>query len=363
MIKSLSVINFTAFSSAELEFGQNLNVFVGENGTGKTHLLKLAYALLAVEAQGRRDSGEEKPSETYLKGAVARKLVRVFRPDQLGGLVRRSKPCEGAKNGVGAHAVPPAQFELRHEKKELGLSFELSVESSAEVSVSKVPALWLDKAPAFFPTRELLSIYPGFVSLYETTELPFEETWRDTCVLLGAPVKRGTMEKKLQRLLAPLEAVMGGRVELDQTGRFYLVTDRSRREMPLVAEGLRKLGMLARLISTGALSDQACLFWDEPETNLNSKLIKDIARAVVELGQHGVQVFVATHSLFFLRELEIILSERKMSTFDTRFFGLQAADGGVSILQGPTFEDIGDIAALSEELEQSDRFMATEGRS
>ena len=45
---------------------------------------------------------------------------------------------------------------------------------------------WEGEPPVFMPTRELLTIYPGFVSLYETTELPFEETWRDTCILLGA---------------------------------------------------------------------------------------------------------------------------------------------------------------------------------
>lgn len=38
-------------------------------------------------------------------------------------------------------------------------------------------------------------------------------------------------------------------------------------EMPLVAEGLRKVAMLARLIATGTLLEQGYLFWDEPETS------------------------------------------------------------------------------------------------
>jgi hypothetical protein len=52
-------------------------------------------------------------------------------------------------------------------------------------------------------------IYPGFVSLYETTHLEFEETWRDTCILLGAPLARGPREGKIKQLLAPLELAMG----------------------------------------------------------------------------------------------------------------------------------------------------------
>ena len=67
-----------------------------------------------------------------------------------------------------------------------------------------------------------MTIYPGFVSLYETTHLPFEETWRDTCILLGAPLAKGPREKRIKELLVPLEEAMGGKVDLDKAGRFYL---------------------------------------------------------------------------------------------------------------------------------------------
>lgn len=35
MIKSLQIKNLTVFSEAELQFSPNLNVIIGENGTGK----------------------------------------------------------------------------------------------------------------------------------------------------------------------------------------------------------------------------------------------------------------------------------------------------------------------------------------
>ena len=34
---------FTAFARLELELNPGINVFLGSNGTGKTHLLKVAY--------------------------------------------------------------------------------------------------------------------------------------------------------------------------------------------------------------------------------------------------------------------------------------------------------------------------------
>ncbi len=52
MIQSLEIKNFTVFGEARLDFGRHLNVIAGENGSAKTHLLKLAYA--ALVPAGRR---------------------------------------------------------------------------------------------------------------------------------------------------------------------------------------------------------------------------------------------------------------------------------------------------------------------
>ena len=41
MFKKLELENFTVFEKASFEWVDGINVFVGENGTGKTHLLKL----------------------------------------------------------------------------------------------------------------------------------------------------------------------------------------------------------------------------------------------------------------------------------------------------------------------------------
>jgi recombinational DNA repair ATPase RecF len=46
MLESLNLKNFTAFGEADFQFSPGLNVIVGENGTGKTHILKLSYCVL-----------------------------------------------------------------------------------------------------------------------------------------------------------------------------------------------------------------------------------------------------------------------------------------------------------------------------
>jgi predicted ATPase len=198
--------------------------------------------------------------------------------------------------------------------------------------------------------------------LVDNYHLEFEETWRDTVSLLGAPSLKGPRADAVAAFLDPLEEAMGGRVVVDsKTGRFYLQAASGRMEMPLVAEGLRKIAMLARLVSTGVLLDQGYLFWDEPETNLNPKLIRTLAKCIVMLAQQGIQMFIATHSLFLLREIEIVVSQADESHL-VRYFGL-SRDGeeGVTLAQGEQMEDIGDITSLDESLLQSDRYLGMEG--
>ena len=43
MLDELVIHNFTVFRQARFEFGRGLNVLIGDNGTGKTHVLKLGY--------------------------------------------------------------------------------------------------------------------------------------------------------------------------------------------------------------------------------------------------------------------------------------------------------------------------------
>jgi len=145
-----------------------------------------------------------------------------------------------------------------------------------------------------------------------------------------------------------------------EDGRFYLKMDISKLEAHLVAEGLRKLAMIARLIATGSLIGTGSLFWDEPDANLNPKVIKRVARTILQLCRSGIQVFVATHSLFLMRELDILLKTEGFTDVKARFFGLHPGDDGVTVQQGDTVDDIGTIDALQEELSQSDRYLATE---
>lgn len=346
MLKSLSINNLTVFQQADLRLASGLNVIVGENGCGKSHLLKVAYSVMAASAEEGKKPTASEPTKTVLQKVLAEKLVNVMRPESLGRLARRKQGRERC------------ELSFEFDEAVLNCSFGFATSSKSEVQINTVPKAWQAKSPVFFPTRELLTIYPNFVAVYDNHYLEFEETYRDTCLLLGALALKGPREKQISEMLKPLEDAMGGKVVLDKNGRFYLnIPGQGSMEMPLVAEGLRKLAMIARLISTGSLLDKGCLFWDEPETNLNPKLLKLIAAVIFQLCKQGIQVFIATHSLFLLRELEILSTSKELSNVSKRYFALKPSNAGVLIEQGDSIEDLDTLALLDEDLEQSDRFM------
>ena len=348
LLKSLRIANFTAFAEAELEFSPGLNVFVGENGTGKTHLLKLPYAVLRIGAEECVNNNVRNPTKALAQRRIAEKLFGVMRPDALGRLAKRQPGRQRCEVGI--------RLTSRGGRRE-SIAFHFATRSKSEVTVDCLPPKWWNVGPVFLPTRDLLAIYPGFLAFFETYRTEFEETWRDTCQLLSALEVKQRAEGAVA-LLARLEEAMGGKLELDRkTDRFYLRRRGGERlEMHMVAEGSRKVGMLAHLVATGVLARGTTLFWDEPEGNLNAKLVRSVARAILDVCNLGVQVFIATHSLFLLREIEM-LTDTTHADLKQRYFALQHTDDGVAVHQGGDIADVDPLVLLDEELEQSDRYL------
>lgn len=348
MLRSLRVENLTVFAKANIEFSPNLNVIVGVNGVGKSHLLKVPYSILSANYDCGMRNGHPAPTKALLQPAIAEKLTAVLRPEKLGRLARRRQ----------GHARCEIAVELVDNEADMKFSFSTNSENA--VAFNGLPTKWIGSRPVFLPTRELLTIPKELWALYERFHVPIEENLLDTYRLLESSPMRGGRDASISLLIKELEDAMGGKVVTSRTGAFYLdMYTGGRMEMSLVAEGLRKFAMLAILIANGSLLTNGYLFWDEPESNLNPKLIRHIAATVLGLAEDGVQVFLATHSLFLLREFEILTRTDRYRSVKTQYIGLHMEDDRVLVEQGPRIKDIGDIAALDEELQQSGRYLET----
>ena len=347
MLESLEVKNFTVFASARLCFTEGLNVIIGGNGLGKTHLLKLPYAVMAVSAEEGRKSSRRPPTRTLLQARLAENLVNVFRAERLGRLARRQ---QGQKR---------CRVRLAFREPGASIEFGFALQSKSEVAIDRSPSVWLDRAPVFLPARELLTLYPLLVSRHETHHGVFDETWRDTCRLLGSPMVKAPhkIPKTLVRPLRLLEKQIGGQTILERNGHFYLRRPTTKdMEVPLMAEGSRKLAMAAHLIATGALLGKDCLFWDEPEANLDPKLIREVAKVILLVCRAGVQVVLSTHSLFFLRELEILLN-REFRDVGQRCFAPRRGVDGLEVSQADRIVAADPPSPLDEPSGRSNRFL------
>ena len=241
---------FTAFKHLDLELHAGINVFVGANGTGKTHLLKAAY--VACEC-ARMDH------DTLTEVRVQDKLLQVFLPS--GGSIGRliQHPRDGRT----------AIIEVWHGDRKLRIPVFDDVKQFESID----DVGWSSKAirSVFIPVKEMLSHGPGFRALYAYREIRFEEVYADIIDRAYLPPLRGALDGARADILKDLEAAIGGRVTVEDE-EFFLKTADHTVEFTLLAEGMRKLGLLCLLVRNGTLPAGSVLFWDEPEANLNPQL-------------------------------------------------------------------------------------------
>ncbi len=91
-LKTIILENFTVFEKTRIDFCDGINVFIGENGTGKTHIMKLLYA--ACQAAQAKTTAVDFPQ----------KIVKLFRPDDLniGRLVQRKSGNLNSKVSISS---------------------------------------------------------------------------------------------------------------------------------------------------------------------------------------------------------------------------------------------------------------------
>jgi len=326
MITNLQFKHFTAFTELTIDFSPRINIVIGENGTGKTQLLKAILALSGPWARGEQ-AGEQ----------LARKLCRLYHP--LSGHVGELR-----RAGTRGNAQLSAVFAS-------GQSVTAKFSGSANVANVSVNSIGEGTPAIFIPTKEVLSLVGGLTA--EQPDLPtieriFDDGYLDLARQLA---KEGTADLNAKVQLDPRFASIVPRLVnlidgqyLLENGRFvfepgryvekdatthskaqhaqmyqdstewkFVPSSKHRVSSGMTAEGFRKIGVLQRLLSNGCLNlgITGPLLWDEPESNLNPKLMKDLVLALLELARNGQQVILATHDYVLLKWFDLLMDKGK----------------------------------------------------
>ncbi len=300
MINAIQCKNFTAFRQLSVTCSPGVNILIGLNGTGKTQLMKLAYAMCAALKQEWRKNAK-------MRHRFEEKFRGVFRPyERLGRLCRNES--ENASAGVS----------FTHE----GL-YEISILRGLYEIIQTQPEgdQFSGPNPIYIPTKEVLSIFPGFTSLYLEREITIDEIYFDLCRALALP-RLNEIPTPVNDLIEQLSNACEGEFVLVNKQRFYYKPSTGRMlEAELAAEGFRKLGILQRLMQNGRIDPKngGPIFWDEPEANLNPRLMKTVASVLLTLARLGQQIFIATHDYVLLKEFDLQMEKGEKLKFHSLF--------------------------------------------
>lgn len=353
MIRELTLSGVTAFlHETHLDFAAGINVIVGGNDTGKSHLMRLMYALCRwMERSPRRDFPEKWAEEHRLR----RYLLHSFAARQLSALVSRRANTASARVHASFRGckAPDGSADI---------SFCFDSRKDENPNISSLPQRFLQERALFIPSRDVLTLFPCYVQVGKHyPDLLDGATW-DLCRALEAEPSKAEHSEALQRVLKLIRTVLQGKIQRGGGSRFLLRRGKEEPlEMSLIAEGFKRVGTLGLLIENDALHEGDTLFWDEPEMNLNTTQLPMLCGIMLSLCEAGVQLIITTHSLFLLRELMIHLNRSSFSSLPRRFIGLHAGTGlfgSVQVQQGESADDLGPLESLQAEMEQADRYLS-----
>lgn len=380
MLNTLKISHFTVFGDVEFGFSSGLNVIVGENGTGKTHVLKLGYLFSRAwpDLTAQRLAVNKERAQAYL----AERLADLFQVSDLSALIRKgSKSSAVLQAGVSGY-IPTLQMRMQGEAEFTSRGLQASMpwtlqlqrkDSTGLLKATVLPEEVPDEAArnAFLPqqvlvpSKEMVSLFKGLIGLFDKyRDFPLDISYRDLAVAMSTLEPREAPPLMLA-VMRRMQTLLGGDLKLEKGELVFERADGSRLDISLMAEGHRKLAMLIYLLRCGVLERGSTLFWDEPEANLNPAAMKLLGEALHALAGAGVQVVVATHSLFLLREFEILqmnASRQGNDAVPCKYFGLgrPKKDGAVAVSQSMDIAEIDPLMLLDENLLQSDRYAQTQ---
>ena len=315
-IQSVKLENLTIFKNLTVDMLEGINIFIGKNGTGKTHLLKAIY--------GACETSKE-------KSPFAFNFLRCFQQNS-------------------------EIINLFHDRVHGTFSVDLNVGNFTHEIDSRKNTILMDKVDniwggyyinlpkddifnaTYIPVKDMLTHSKGFNPMAEKYdgEFPFDKTLID--IINRASQWKLKKIPNIAKLIVPvIGKIIDGEVILQNEEFFIKKHNGQLINFSVEAEGLKKIGLLWQLIMNENITEDSILIWDEPEANINPDFIPDIVECLLELSRHNTQIFVSTHNYLFAKYFDV----RRKETDSVRFHSLyKETPGSVQVESKAYFDEL-----------------------
>ena len=295
MLNHVAMRNYGPLRDVKWANLQGINLIIGENGSGKSFLLKSLYSSMRTIEEYKR--GDDKRTEMEI---LAEKLYWTFQTEKIGDLVSKS-------------ASEPLFCEISLENRDFSYSF--GKDTSKQIQTLRNQTSPRSNNSIFLPSKEVLSLYHIILESREKDRLfGFDDTYLDLVRALALPRKGGKNYVEFADSRKALEKILDGKVEYDESSKRWLFKKGHQKfAIGVTAEGIKKIAILDSLLANRYLDTNSIIFIDEPESALHPAAISDFMDIIAVLAERGIQFFLASHSYFVIKKLCLIARQKNMS--------------------------------------------------
>lgn len=292
-IDSIRLKNYGMIGEFSSDRLSNINLIIGENGTGKTFLLKALYsAVRSLEEYKRGD--DIRP----IGEVISEKLRWTFQVEKLGDMVSRA-----AEDGLSL------DMRLGNDQ----IQYQFSQSASSKVGTAMAPDKGKDGNSIFIPAKEVLSLFSIILKSREVDKVfGFDDTYYDLAKALRLSPSRGKNYTVFANSRKLVSDVIDGKVEYNEGSGKWSYKNKKNQKFSIGAtsEGVKKIAIMDRLLANGYLNSDSIIFIDEMESALHPEAICQFLDMISKItNDMGLQVFITSHSYFVIKKLCLIALE------------------------------------------------------
>lgn len=294
-IEDLEMKNFGMLEKFHCDQFSNINLIIGENGTGKTFLLKALYS--AVKALEEYKRGDD---ITSINDILSEKLRWTFQVDKLGDIVSKTS-AEGL------------DFKMKLDR--VSLNYQFSKSAASKVGAVEPITNGKEGNSIFIPAKEVLSLFSVILKSREIDKsFGFDDTYYDLAKALRISPSRGKNYTVFANSRRVVGNVIDGKVDYDENGGKWYYKNKKNQKFSIGAtsEGVKKIAIMDRLLANGYLDTNSIIFIDEIESALHPKAVCQFLDMIDSIANEmGLQVFITSHSYFVIKKLLLIALKKE----------------------------------------------------